>query len=67
MEGNNVLEISYNHIKTLERNNCTDSLTIEYNKLDTVTAGELKDAIAMVLRRRKRDVYIGLMGCKPGC
>lgn len=67
MEGNNILKISYDHICTLEKNNCTNSLTINYDKLDSITAGELKDAISMVLRKRKRDVYINLMGSKPYC
>ena len=66
MEGKNILEISYNQICTIEKNNCTNSVTINYDKLDSVTAGELKQAIQLVLRKRKRDVYINMMGCnKP--
>ena len=65
MEGKEVYRESYDYIEDLLKLSCTDNLTIDFNRLDCNTKGELKDAIYTVLRKRKLEV--GKVIFKPGC
>lgn len=65
MEGKEVYRESYDYIEDLLKLSCTDNLTIDFNRLDCNTKGELKDAIYNVLRKRKLEV--GKVIFKPGC
>jgi len=65
MEGKEVYRESYEYIEDLLKLSCTDNLTIDFNRLDCNTKGELKDAIYTVLRKRKLEV--GKVIFKPGC
>lgn len=56
METNSIYEESYDQIKKLIKANTTSSITIEYDKLDTESAGEIRGAIDRALLRRKREV-----------
>lgn len=56
MEGKEVYKESYEYIEDLLKLSCTDSLTIDFNRLDCNTKGDLKDAIYNVLRKRKLDI-----------
>ena len=65
MEGKEVYKASYNYIEDLMKLSCTDNLTIDFDRLDCNTKGELKDAIYGVLRKRKLEV--GKVIFKPDC
>ena len=56
MEGEKIYENSLKEINRLKKGITTNSVTINFNNLDTTTAGELKDAIYSVLNSRQKAV-----------
>lgn len=56
MEGKEVYKDSYDYIEDLLKLSCTDSLTVDFSRLDCNTKGELKDAIYGTLRKRKLEI-----------
>lgn len=56
MESEKVFMDSYNYLEELCKNNTTDSITIDYNKLDCKSKGELKDLIQRFVIRRKNEI-----------
>lgn len=56
MESLAIYEESYKQIGHLIRQNTTDTLNVDYTKLDRETAGELRRKIDEVLLRRNKEV-----------
>lgn len=58
MESISTYEESYKQIGDLLKQNTTGTLNIDFSKLDTETAGELRRAIDNVLLRRRKEVGV---------
>ena len=56
MESEKIFLESYNYLEEICKNNTTDNLTIDYNKLDCKSKGELKDLIQRFVIRRKNEI-----------
>lgn len=57
MESDNVFKEAYDHLGQIEKENHTDSVLIDYSKLDDKSKGELKDLITRFVNRRRGEVY----------
>jgi hypothetical protein len=57
MEGISIYESSYNELLAMGKALSTDSIVINFNKLDTNSAGLIREAIASSIHSRISDVY----------
>ena len=64
MEGDKVLNDSYKAVGKALKDNMTGKITIDYSKLDEVTASKLRLAINRVLQERKNNLWNILSGVK---
>lgn len=64
MQGDNVIERAYNYMGQLKRENATDSITIDYTKLDNNTQKIIRDSLDHAINNRKRELGQLLMGVK---
>lgn len=62
MEGKSIYEESFNVLSKLAKQNTASKITIEFNKLDTKTASELRSAIAQVITSRKAELTKVIIG-----
>lgn len=62
MEGNNVLQKSYEYLVKLQKANATDNITIDYTKLDNKTRNIITKALDDSIRNRKRELQSLLLG-----
>lgn len=62
MEGNNILQKSYDYLIKLQRANATDSITIDYTKLDNKTKAIITKVLDDSIRNRKRELESLLLG-----
>ena len=64
MEGNRIIEESYNQLQQLLKSNMTDTITIDYKNLDDKTRSELKDLIHGYVSRRQGQLFQLISGAK---
>lgn len=56
MEGQNVFENSLKELTRIQKESTTGSVNIDFDKLDSVSAGVLKDVIHKAVTARKNEV-----------
>lgn len=61
MESRKIYEESYNYLNVLSQQNTVSQITIDYNKLDTVSQGELRDMITKICNKRKREIFNSIL------
>jgi hypothetical protein len=62
MEGIDVMKDSYQTVEKLIKANTTGTISIDYSKLDSVTASTLRLAINKALLKRKGELWQTLSG-----
>lgn len=64
MEGDKIINDSYKAVGKALKDNMTGKITIDYSKLDEVTASKLRLAINRVLQERKGSLWKMVSGVK---
>ena len=56
MESNNIYKQSYEYLRELKKSLVQDSVTIDFTKFDSQTAGALKQSMYEILTKRSAEV-----------
>ena len=63
MEGKETYKNSYEYLQNLCIQNTTGEVYIEYSKLDTESAGQLRKLINQFVSKRKKEVFAVIQKC----
>lgn len=64
MEGDKIINDAYKAVGKALKDNMTGKITIDYSKLDEVTASKLRLAINRVLQERRNSLWNIMSGAK---